>query len=73
NLKRTLFAYLPTKLASRYLEGTLLHIIELLYGIAEVIMYHRHHCKELDISTLIYYLYLLVTNGNVYKFSIINI
>ncbi|KAF1972351.1 hypothetical protein BU23DRAFT_580957 [Bimuria novae-zelandiae CBS 107.79] len=35
NLKRIILAHLPTKLALRYLEGTLLHVIKPLYGIAE--------------------------------------
>jgi hypothetical protein len=35
NLKRTILAHLPTELVSRYPEGTLLHVIKPLYGIAE--------------------------------------
>ncbi|KAF1979317.1 hypothetical protein BU23DRAFT_576936 [Bimuria novae-zelandiae CBS 107.79] len=35
NLKRIILAYLSTELAPRYPEGTLLHVIKPLYGIAE--------------------------------------
>ncbi|KAF1974004.1 hypothetical protein BU23DRAFT_579966 [Bimuria novae-zelandiae CBS 107.79] len=75
NLKRTILAHLPTKLAPRYPEGTLLHVIKPLYGIAEAgvhwwTTYYRHYCKELDMSTLIYNLCLLVTNSNADDFGI---
>ena len=39
NLKRTILAYLPTKLTSRYLEGTLLYVIKPLYRIAKAGVY----------------------------------
>ncbi|KAF1963904.1 hypothetical protein BU23DRAFT_585836 [Bimuria novae-zelandiae CBS 107.79] len=61
NLKRTILAHLPTKLVPRYLEGTLLHWTT----------YHRHHCKELDMSTLTYDLCLLVINSNADDFSML--
>ncbi|KAF1934523.1 hypothetical protein EJ02DRAFT_203408, partial [Clathrospora elynae] len=68
NLKRTILAHLPTELVSRYPEGTLLHVIKPLYGIAEAgvhwwTTYHGHHCKELNMSTSTYDPCLLVTNA----------
>ncbi|KAF1934823.1 hypothetical protein EJ02DRAFT_460893, partial [Clathrospora elynae] len=68
NLKRTILAHLPTELMSRYPEGTLLHVIKPLYGIAEAgvhwwTTYHGHHCKELNMSTSTYDPCLLVTNA----------
>ncbi|KAF1968874.1 hypothetical protein BU23DRAFT_582982 [Bimuria novae-zelandiae CBS 107.79] len=60
NLKRTILAHLPTKLAPRYLEGTLLHWTT----------YYRHYYKELDMSTLTYDLCLLVINSNADDFGI---
>ncbi|KAF7566074.1 hypothetical protein PtrM4_143940 [Pyrenophora tritici-repentis] len=58
-LKRTILAHLPTELVHRYPEGTLLHVIKPLYGIAEAgvhwwTTYHGHHCKELDMATSTY-------------------
>ncbi|KAF1974178.1 hypothetical protein BU23DRAFT_462440, partial [Bimuria novae-zelandiae CBS 107.79] len=65
---------LPTKLAPRYLEGTLLYVIKLLYRIAKVgITYYRYYYEKLDIFTLIYKLCLLVINSNVDNFSIISV
>ncbi|KAF1967685.1 hypothetical protein BU23DRAFT_583715 [Bimuria novae-zelandiae CBS 107.79] len=58
---RIILAHLPTKLAPRYLEGTLLHWTT----------YHRHHYKELDISTLTYDPCLLVINSNADNFGIV--
>ncbi|KAF1935700.1 hypothetical protein EJ02DRAFT_460141, partial [Clathrospora elynae] len=51
-----------------YPEGTLLHVIKPLYGIAEAgvhwwTTYHGHHCKELNMSTSTYDPCLLVTNA----------
>ncbi|KAF1934675.1 hypothetical protein EJ02DRAFT_429126 [Clathrospora elynae] len=68
NLKRTILAHLPTELVSRYPEGMLLYVIKTLYGIAEAgvhwwATYHRHHCKELDMSMSTYNPCLLITNG----------
>ncbi|KAF1978828.1 hypothetical protein BU23DRAFT_577076 [Bimuria novae-zelandiae CBS 107.79] len=59
NFKRIILAHLPTKLAPRYPEGTLLYVIKLLYRI------------ELNMSTLIYDLCLLVINSNADNFSIV--
>ncbi|KAF1939129.1 hypothetical protein EJ02DRAFT_457279, partial [Clathrospora elynae] len=69
NLKRTILAHLSTELVSRYPEGTLLHVIKPLYGIAEAgvhwwTTYHGHYCKELNMSTSTYDPCLLVTNAN---------
>ncbi|KAF7570061.1 hypothetical protein PtrM4_100630 [Pyrenophora tritici-repentis] len=66
-LKRTILAHLPTELVHRYPEGTLLHVIKPLYGIAEAgvhwwTTYHGHHCKELDMATSTYDPCLLITN-----------
>ncbi|KAF1965810.1 hypothetical protein BU23DRAFT_584815 [Bimuria novae-zelandiae CBS 107.79] len=74
NLKRIILAHLPTELAPRYPEGTLLYVIKPLYRIAEAgvywwTTYHRHHCKELDMSTLIYDPCLLVINSNADDFG----
>ncbi|KAF1937548.1 hypothetical protein EJ02DRAFT_426510 [Clathrospora elynae] len=69
NLKRTILARLPTELVSRYPEGTLLHVIKPLYGIAEAgvhwwATYHGHHYKELNMSTSTYDPCLLITNAD---------
>ncbi|KAK1916420.1 hypothetical protein P3342_004239 [Pyrenophora teres f. teres] len=58
NLQRTILAHLPSELVSKYPEGTLLHVIKPLYGIAEAgvhwwTTYHSHHREELDMSTSI--------------------
>ncbi|KAF7577809.1 hypothetical protein PtrM4_020490 [Pyrenophora tritici-repentis] len=68
-LKRTILAHLPTELVHRYPEGTLLHVIKPLYGIAEAgvhwwTTYHGHHCKELDMATSTYDPCLLITNSD---------
>ncbi|KAF7567022.1 DUF1421 multi-domain protein [Pyrenophora tritici-repentis] len=68
-LKRTILAHLPTELVHRYPEGTILHVIKPLYGIAEAgvhwwTTYHGHHCKELDMSTSTYDPCLLITNSD---------
>jgi hypothetical protein len=75
-LKRTILAHLPTELVSRYPEGTLLHVIKPLYGIAEAgvhwwTTYHGHHCKELDMSTSTYDPCLLITNNDADTFGIV--
>ncbi|KAF1964003.1 hypothetical protein BU23DRAFT_585789 [Bimuria novae-zelandiae CBS 107.79] len=64
NLKRIILAHLPTKLAPRYPEGTLLHVIKPLYRITKA--------GELDMSTLTYNPCLLVTNSNADNFSIVS-
>jgi hypothetical protein len=51
-------------------------VIKPLYGIAEAgvhwwTTYHRHHCTELDMSTLTYNPCLLVTNRNVDAFGLV--
>jgi hypothetical protein len=75
-LKRTILAHLPTELVHRYPEGTLLHVIKPLYGIAEAgvhwwTTYHGHHCKELDMSTSTYDPCLLITNSDANVFGIV--
>jgi hypothetical protein len=51
-------------------------VIKPLYGIAEAgvhwwTTYHGHHCKELDMATLTYDLYLLITNSDANVFGIV--
>jgi len=75
-LKRTILARLPTELVNQYPEGTLLHVIKPLYGIAEAgvhwwTTYHGHHCKELDMSTSTYDPCLLITNNSATAFGIV--
>jgi hypothetical protein len=76
NLQRTILAHLPSELVSKYPEGTLLHVIKPLYGIAEAgvhwwTTYHGHHRTELDMSTSTYDPCLLVTNGNADAFGLV--
>jgi hypothetical protein len=62
---------------SKYLEGTLLHVIKPLYRIADAgvywwTTYHSHYCKELNISTLTYDPCLLITNGDADAFRLVS-
>ncbi|KAF1972996.1 hypothetical protein BU23DRAFT_580524 [Bimuria novae-zelandiae CBS 107.79] len=61
--KAIILAHLLLELVLKYLEGTLLYVIKLLYGIAEA--------GELDMSILTYGPYLLVINGDVDAFRLL--
>ncbi|KAK1914047.1 hypothetical protein P3342_007293 [Pyrenophora teres f. teres] len=76
NLQRTILTHLPSELVSKYPEGTLLHVIKPLYGIAEAgvhwwTTYHSHHREELDMSTSTYDPCLLITNGDADAFGLV--
>ena len=77
-LARTILAELPAELKTKYPEGTIIHVIKPLYGIAEAgvhwfTTYQGHHIRELGMSTSTYDPCLLVTTGNGDDFGIVGI
>ncbi|KAF2194542.1 hypothetical protein K469DRAFT_725852 [Zopfia rhizophila CBS 207.26] len=74
-LNRLVLAHLPLELKRKYPKGTVLHVVQPLYGLAELGMhwfatYLKHHRDELDIETSSFNSCLLITKDGT-DFSIV--
>ena len=69
-------AYLPKELQNKFLKDTIIEIIKLLYGVIEAglywfLIYFKYYKDKLNIITLTYNPYLLISKGD--EFGIIRI
>ncbi len=77
-LFRTILAYLPKELRTKYPEGTIIRVIRPLYGIAEAgvhwfATYQGHHCNKLNMVTSTYDPCLLLTDGGPGDFGMVGL
>ena len=75
-LNRTVICYLPAKLMKRYHKGTVLRIVKLLYGLAEVgdywfATYLDYHKDKVEIDMLPYDTCFFITKNDGENFSIV--
>ena len=74
-LNRTIICYLPIKLKKKYLEGTILLVVKLLYGLAETgnhwfATYLNHHKEKLGMEMSPYDTCLFITKNGGENFGI---
>lgn len=74
-LNHIVICHLPAKLRKRYSEGTILHVVKLLYSLIKAgnywfAIYLDHHKKNLGIEILFYDACLLIIKASGENFSI---
>ena len=71
HLNRTILAYIPKELESKFPPQTIMHLVKPLYGIPEAglhwwVTYFKHHTNKLLMETSTYDPCLLITNSKEY-------